>query len=155
MIDEKIGRTIEEYEERIEGFFRKKINNIEDIEDLTQDAIIAVIQSYSRFQSRSLISTWIYGICRNVLNSYFYKKTRDRKNPGFADKEEAGLLEKTLLKIAIDRLPPRFETIYDLFYVKKYSIKEIGKLLEKPEGTIKYYLYELRGRIKRYYNENG
>ena len=45
-------------------------------------------------------------------------------------------------------MPPNAQKLYDLYYCRGHSIREISEGLARPEGTIKYELYLLRKRAK-------
>ena len=45
--------------------------------------------------------------------------------------------------------PPLYRKLYDEYYTVGQKVKDIAALLEKPEGTVKYLLYDLRRRLRR------
>ncbi len=146
---ETLIRLLNEYEPKMKRFFSGKVTNQLDRDDLYQEATYAIIKSYQNFKKKSSLSTWIYSICRNILYTYYYKKKRvtdiyerlKERTP----KDEHDMI---ILHMVLKKLPPLYKNIYDLRYRKGYSIKELAKMLERPEGTIKYLLYQLRGKLK-------
>ena len=56
--------------------------------------------------------------------------------------------ENIELRMIIESLPPGLSAIYDLFYVQRYSIDDIARLLDLPAGTVKYRLFELRNKVR-------
>jgi RNA polymerase sigma-70 factor (ECF subfamily) len=53
------------------------------------------------------------------------------------------------LDATLERLPPLQRTLYQLYYVEGRSVREIARLLERPEGTVKYLLHTLREGLRR------
>ena len=125
-------------EEKIKLFFNRYVYNKDDVEDLIQDTICSIISSVDTFKGKSSIETWIYSICRNVLYTYIHKKQKQKQLKQKIDKyfyeDDKNKIE---IRMLIDKLPSTLKQLYDLFYVKQYSIKEISKLQKKPIGTIK------------------
>jgi RNA polymerase sigma-70 factor (ECF subfamily) len=136
---------------RIEAYFRARVMQLEDAEDLCQEAAYQVIRSWGRFQHRASVGTWIYSICRNILAAYLRQKSRDFKrdadlhlNATHRTTEE----ERRIVEVVIDSMNHDFKVLYDLYYRKRHTVKEISRLIGKPEGTVKYELYVLRKKAK-------
>jgi RNA polymerase sigma-70 factor (ECF subfamily) len=153
--DEKsVLRIIGEYEARIGYFFRSKVGDRDDAEDLVQEVLFRIVGSIATFVGRSALSTWIYGVCRNVLYHYYWQKKRSEKIfRRLTDRFAVDEFDGRDLRSLIENLKKPLSTVYDLYYRKNYKIKEMAKLLDRPEGTIKYLLYTLRLEIRRYYGD--
>lgn len=52
------------------------------------------------------------------------------------------------LKTEVDNLPPVYRTILTLYHEQDMSYKEIGDMLDLPEGTVKSYLFRARQKLK-------
>jgi RNA polymerase sigma factor (sigma-70 family) len=139
------------HEPLVRRFFSRKIKEINDLEDLVQDTLCAVLEAYPRFSGRSSVTTWVYGICRNVLYNYYYRNDHSRKlirriQSNHADDSPSNLF---YLHWARDRLDPAQKKLFNNFYRDAMSIKEISFHYGIPEGTVKYRLYRLRQELKR------
>src|SRR6516162_8036666 len=60
------------------GFFLRRLQRQERAEDLVQETFLAVIRATSRYEPRSLVRTYLYGIALNLLAAERRKQTRDR-----------------------------------------------------------------------------
>jgi len=140
----------EEFQERIQRFFRGRCPNPEDAEDMAQEALCAILEGYGRFRGLSSPSTWVYAICRNVYGSHmYYGMRRHRLTRALHAVPESGPSETpTELRILMEDLSPAERELYDLFYVQDLGIRAIGARLGRPEGTVKYLLFRLRRRIR-------
>ena len=142
------------YEKKIHQFFVKNTFNQNDVDDLVQEAICQIITSIHSFSGKSHLSTWIYAICKNVLYNYIYQREKQKKIIKKINQIKSYSLNdfqsKIEFRFLIESLSDQNKILFDLYYRKKYSIKEISRLLNKPSGTVKYYLYQLRNEIKRY-----
>jgi RNA polymerase sigma-70 factor (ECF subfamily) len=151
-----VGGIVLLYEGKIHRFFHSRIASPEDAEDLTAEAVCAVIDGFTRFRGRSAVSTWIYAICRNVLFNYYARKRRERHLVQRAQFSLLGQADgKWILQDAVGRLPPLYRKLYEEYYTMGRKVKDIGALMGKPEGTVKYLLYDLRRRLRRIAGSDG
>ena len=138
------------FQDRIRRYFVRHVSNVDDIEDLTQDVICALIESHRRFRRDSSPATWIYAICKNHLYNYYRSKKRNRdltsrmvgRYPTSNEDVQAAF------DIALDRLTIQERRLFIDFYRDRKQIRDIAAQMEKPEGTIKYLLYALRSRLR-------
>src|ERR1700682_2222185 len=62
-LDELFSR----YRQPLYGFFRRRLEGKERAEDLTQETFLAVIRAAVRYEPRSLVRTYLYGIALKLL----------------------------------------------------------------------------------------
>lgn len=137
------------YDEKINRFFRSRLSSAEEVEDLCQECACAIIAGYHRFRGKSSVATWVYGICRNVLSNYYYYKERDIRLYEVARQlASSGEPDKPDVGFAIEKLPKEYRRLYLHYYVDGLSIKEIARLTGRPDGTIKFLLFDLRRRVR-------
>ena len=149
-MDADIYKIICYYDKKIKYFFSSKVKSQEDIEDLYQETIYAIMSGYGGFKKQSALSTWIYGICRNILYNYYYHK---RKNCNILEKvrnqpETEDIYDRLELEFAVEKLSFSQKIIYEKYYENNLSIKQIAEQLDKNEGTVKYLLFEIRKKLK-------
>ncbi len=145
----RIDIVLAEFESRIHAFFSRRCGNPEDIEDLAQEAMCAIVSGYHRFAQRSSLSTWVYAICRNVYTNYQYQSARQQKAAAAARETRHEARQSELeIRLELDSLPSSDRKLYSLFYVQVLTIRQIALMLGKPEGTVKYLLHRLRKRIR-------
>jgi RNA polymerase sigma factor (sigma-70 family) len=145
------GRLLEKYLPMIEAYFLARAPAPEDAEDLAQEAAYQVVRSYGRFQHRSALGTWVYAVCRNVYSSHLRAAMRSRGRTGGRELDPADPADEVLrrdIAISLGSLGARDRLLYDLYYCRGYSVREIAVRLAKPEGTIKYELHMLRRRAE-------
>ena len=150
-VDRKdLSRIVFAFEDRIRRYFSRHVSNQEDIEDLAQDVICALMDSYNRFRGDSSVTTWVYAICRNHL--YLYYRTKKRRGALLSrllHEPPSGCNDsQAILDIACERLTRDQKKLFIEFYRNRRTIREIADLLVKPEGTVKFLLYELRRDLK-------
>ena len=82
-------------------------------------------------ESWDIIESNITGNADNQTESYIFKKERSQ-----------------VLALEIEKLPPLYKTIITLYHNEELSYKEIGKITDLPEGTLKNYLYRARKQLR-------
>jgi RNA polymerase sigma factor (sigma-70 family) len=55
---------------------------------------------------------------------------------------------KYFVEESVKKLPKIYNQLYHLYYRDCYKIKEIADILNIPQGTVKYLLYQLRQQIR-------
>ena len=143
----------------------KMIKNPEDREDLAQEVYLKVYHKLSSFKFNAKLSTWIGTITYNTCLHFLEKKripildTIDKEaNESWnhithsSNQTEAYIFQKEsaqILAIEIEKLSPLYRTIITLYHNEELSYKEIGKITNLPEGTLKSYLYRARKQLKQ------
>ena len=157
MSDPKIERIVTEYEPLIQTYFRRRVKNEVDVEDLAQESMCAIISGFARFRHESSLATWIYAICSNHYSSFRRGEVRASRlflkltsNEGRMVSDDGERVDRDLLiEIAYDRLPDWMRRLFTERYRNDRSVKEIAALLDIAEGTVKYRLFQIRNELKR------
>ncbi|MBP3357184.1 MAG: sigma-70 family RNA polymerase sigma factor [Rikenellaceae bacterium] len=131
-------------------------------QDLLHDGFITLYTKIGEFRGEGSFEGWCRRIFVNTALGYLR-----RNNPlEGADTEErlaktgsaeASVIEKMgaddILK-AIDRLPPGYRTILNLYAVDGYSHREIGQMLGVSENTSRSQYSRARGRLAEILTRN-
>jgi len=64
---------VDKYEIYLYRFASRKISDLELVKDLVQDTLLAALESYSRFEGRSSLQTWLTAILRNKIHRTYLK----------------------------------------------------------------------------------
>lgn len=155
---------IGQYQRLIAHIVYRLISGRESREDLIQEILLKIYRNLPGFRHRSRLSTWIAKIAYHSCINYLQKK----KSGLIADKipeeesvddhliadtpsplsytEQADLSRR--LEREIDKLPPVQKAILTFYHLDSLSYREIGEILNLPEGTVKSYLFRARRRLK-------
>lgn len=155
---------IKKFNSRILMYFRMRIKGEDSYEDLTQEVFASFFTGVAdgKVVEEPLIAPFIFGIAKNVMYNFFYKKKRDdniRKKgednftPSCEFEEAERLENEDLNKIIqkmMTKLPEVDKTIIKEFYLKENSIGETAELL----GKSKHYISVRKERaLKKIKNE--
>jgi len=137
----------------------RMVRNRQDAEDIVQETVLRAFKYFNSFRPGSNFKAWIVTILRSIVINEYHRKKRQPQAisletisdfislPEMTGIQEAILREK--LHEAIDALPDDFCTILTLFYLERFSYKEIASILDIPMGTVMSRLFSARQLLKQ------
>ena len=139
------------YRKPLYGFFRRRLNNPERAEDLTQEAFLAVIRAASRYEPRASVRTYLYGIALKLLAAERRKfLTSSTSGQSATEPRTAGTPECVLWVRAMEMLDAPEREILMLREYEQLSYSEIAELLRIPVNTVRSRLFRSRLALKSY-----
>jgi RNA polymerase sigma-70 factor (ECF subfamily) len=133
-------------------------------EDLTQDVFLKLFRSLDTFDRRANFQTWLTSVSRNLCIDHYRSVRKERETisrdvdpadlaPAAAGRSAHAELEQqdrvTLLRAALDRLPPALRAAVMLRDIQERSYQEIAARLGLPEGTVKSRINRGRTELAR------
>jgi RNA polymerase sigma-70 factor, ECF subfamily len=150
------------YSERLLYYFYRMFGNSnEKAQDFLQDIFVKLIDNAEYFDSSRKFSTWIFSIAHNMCKNE-YRRMDIRKNTDIEDyahilAEEEPLPDESQVPDMEQFIKDLFEelesfdeihkTAFLLHYREGFSIKDIGLVMEIPEGTVKSRLFYTRKQL--------
>ena len=171
--DQAFSELVIRYEKRIINFFYRLIFDYQKSEDLTQELFLKLYRYRRKYADTASFQTFIFRIARNLWIDYLRKHKNKfnetslnssdvsiresgmslRNNRTFADPSvimERRDLQKLVIA-AVQSLTQEEQMILTLSIREKMKYKEIGRILNVPEGTVKskvFYAYRrLRNKL--------
>lgn len=161
---DRLGLLFERYKKPLFGFFYGMNKDADLSEDLVQNVFFRILKYRYLFRGEGDFKTWMFHIARNVNHDHFRKSKNQRKESIENWQERLGSEEnrstefqqdeeRTILSMAMDRLPDDKREILLLskFQDKKY--KEIGEILGCSEGAVKVKVFRALQELKEVYNQ--
>lgn len=123
-----------------------QMSNQQDANDIFQETFIKLVQKERQFKNKEHLKAWLIRVTINNCND-FYRRWNNQTveldiDIPFVEQEQSDLFFEVQL------LPIKYRQVIHLYYYEDYSVSEISKLLEIPEGTIKSDLYRARNLLK-------
>ena len=145
-----VERFVRTYQQ---GVYRLALSILDDpneAEDATQDALLAALQAIDSFHGASSLKTWLYSITVNVCRTRLQQhKRRQRlaeilggifrlRNAHSPSVEEDVIRNETgeIFWRAIRTLKEKHRIPLVLRYYQSLSVAEIAAILQIPEGTV-------------------
>ena len=146
----------EEYYSMMLGVCLRYSNNEEDAQDIMHEGFIKVFNNIRKYQTGTSLSAWIRRIMINTAIDFYRKnirrRTEDIEQAHSLSTQEADAIsrcsEKEILE-AVQKLPPAYRTVFNLYIIEGYSHKEVGNLLNISESTSRSNLVKARIKLKK------
>lgn len=121
------------------------LENPADTEDAVQETFLRLAASSKTFRDGDHEKAWLIvtakNVCKDELKRFSRKELPLEQAEGAGGKEPH--IDETLQ--AVRALPERYQTVLYLYYYEGYPTKQIGRILKKPDATIRSDLH--RGRL--------
>jgi RNA polymerase sigma-70 factor (ECF subfamily) len=172
--DEDAFRLIfERYARPVLSFIYDMVGERCAAEELTQETFVRAYRSLAILRDETKLSTWLFGIAKNVAREQLRVRTRDgahisadeegvacalrdgARSPAgqLLDKELNGIIRAALLKLDEDK-----RIVFTLRVLQGHSYEEIAEITGFSVGKLKTDLHraraEMRRRVGHYLGEN-
>lgn len=142
---------------------KTRIKNDEDIYDVIQETMIIAFSSIKKLQKIESFKPWIIKILINTSNST-YKKASKNKIISLEKVEAYSSLScpeydkvETILdfNFILNNFKYEDRIIIILYYMEKFTDKEIGEILKLKENTVKTRRARIKEKMKNILKEGG
>jgi RNA polymerase sigma-70 factor (ECF subfamily) len=141
------------YKQPIFAFFRRRLDDPAQAEELTQETFLAVLRAAGRYQALALFRTYLYAIAFRILKSHRRKAYFRALITGIGPAQhDPAVAESTELNYwvrhAVGKLEPTEREILMLREFEQLSYAEISELLQIPLNTVRSRLFRARAALK-------
>ncbi len=145
--NEVIKEMLDKYSDMVYRIALTRCKNKESAEDVYQTVFLRYSEKMPKFESAEHSKAWFIRVTINLTkdentSAWNNKVVALDESIQFESKEDSDLF------IHICNLPQNYKSVIYLMYYEGYKVKEISKLLETSEGTIKTWLYRAREILK-------
>ncbi|MDR2843357.1 MAG: RNA polymerase sigma factor [Candidatus Symbiothrix sp.] len=170
----EIPAVYEEYKRDLKGYIARRVNILEDVEDVLQDVFVKLAQTDVEKNPIERISSWLYTVAQNQIIDYYRKKKEDVYNFSAKDGEEDSFVDTLMnllteesdspemqylqsmvwveLEAALDELPKEQRNVFELTELEGFSFKDIFESTGIPVNTLlsrkRYAVLFLRERLQ-------
>jgi RNA polymerase sigma-70 factor (ECF subfamily) len=163
-------QLIHKYDRQVLNIAASFRNNEDDAKDIYQEVFLRVYKGLKNFQFRSEFSTWLYRITTNVCISFqrkekkyahesIHKEIREDEESsttladmipsnGTTDSQVVGSDLSKHINKALNKLPPQQKMAFTLKHYQGLKIKEIAKMMNCKDGTVKRYLFTATNKMR-------
>ncbi|MDE0472238.1 MAG: sigma-70 family RNA polymerase sigma factor [Ekhidna sp.] len=158
---------MDRYKNSVYHTILKMVRNVDDAEDLTIESFAKAFKNLDQFKKDFTFSTWLFRIATNSAIDFLKKKKLDTlslSNPSADESREQADIDVQdknltpdqeaikdqkikLVRIFVDKLPPKYQRLLKLRYFEECSYEEIAKEVEVPIGTVKVQLHRAKNLL--------
>lgn len=153
MLNATAARILQLYENDILRMAYSYLHSMEDAEDIVQETIICYWQKAPENMDMSKEKAWLLKVAANLSkNKIRYKKLRktDELLDTLIQEEREDL---SFVWEAVKNLPVKYRETVHLFYYEGYSTRDIAKILNRNESSVRSDLRRGREQLKRILKE--
>lgn len=156
---DQLAQIIEDHQLAVFSFFRARVLQQSDAEDLTQEVFLRYHTGRARFDESREMRPYLMGIARNLLRERA-RKLKSRKEVSWTEiclelenepPEGLGTYEDVVdfLPECLGKLGDSAKQALDLHYRKRMQVRDIGSRLERTVGAVKLLMFRARQSLKR------
>lgn len=126
-----------------------------DVEDLTQEVMLAIVRSVDRFSAKSSVLTWVHAITNNKLKYYYRQRhhsldkaqgsdlDEDDESPSIPARDDEPLQrvieadELGAVARIVNELRPSYQQVLRLRFTDELGFKEIGQVMGMSLDAVK------------------
>jgi RNA polymerase sigma-70 factor, ECF subfamily len=142
-----------------------RVGEPEAIEEVLQEVATAAVQHGNKLRDRAKVAPWLYRLA--VVSALQYRRRQGRRrklldryasrhSPTDADCREPDPLDwlmaeeqRTLVRTALERLPPRDAEVLLLKYTENWSYRKMAEHLGRSEAAVEARLHRARHKMRR------
>ena len=178
--NDSIGEVIQDNGKRLFDFIRNRVREEEEAEDIFQDVMIELTQSYRMMQPIEKMAAWLFRVARNKITDNYRKKRpvllddqfsyrgNDEDEPLYiqdliksSEKSPDSDFDRALIydaiEMALEELPPEQREVFVKHELEGKSFKEMAEETGLSQNTLlsrkRYAVMALRDKLQFLYTE--
>jgi RNA polymerase sigma-70 factor (ECF subfamily) len=141
------------YKQPMFGFFRRRLRDPAQAEELTQETFLALLRASSHYEPSATFRTYLYAIGFNILRAHRRKTAFRAMFHGTEREDREAVARNTMdsdvwLREAVNRLERIDREILLLREFEQLSYAEIAELLRLPLNTVRSRLFRARTALR-------
>ena len=150
-------RLYDRYAPKMMALCLRYSNNQEEAEEILQDGFLQMYKFIAQYKKTGSFDAWLRKIMINCALMRYRGKTQlyqftpltDDHNALIAADDLSGKLDERELTRLIQRLPPAYRMVFNLYVFEGFKHREIALLLGIAEGTSKSNLSDAKALLRR------
>lgn len=138
----------------------RMLRNADDAHDVVQETLLKAYRAIHDFQADRPLRPWLCRICSNCCVDAVRNRRKDgvsleQHEYAISDESQdldalaSGNFQTHAIRDAVEKLPRRYREIIHMRHFRHMDVNEIAEALQKPEGTIKSWLFRARALLRK------
>jgi len=145
------------FQDRLYYFVRRMVSDDDAAAVVMQEVWMQVLRGLGQLHTSDRLTPWLYTIARRMAVNRYRRESVEPASAGetladvseedheaFEQFENAELVHFGLSRLAVDD-----REILTLHFLEEFSVAEVARILEIPEGTVKSRLFKARSELRR------
>ena len=125
------------------------LRNDADAQDAVSEAIVLAFEKCHQLRKRSSAKSWLMQILVNSSKKIAVQSNKYVLLENEIQYEQAEEFKDDDMWETVMELDEEFREVVVLYYYEQFSVRDIGKMLRVPEGTVKSRLARAREKLLR------
>ena len=125
------------------------LRNDADVQDAVSEAIVLAFEKCHQLRKTSSAKSWLMQILVNSSKKIALQSNKYVLLENEIQYEQAEEFKDDNMWETVMELDEEFREVVVLYYYEQFSVREIGKMLRVPEGTVKSRLARAREKLLR------
>ena len=144
------------YKEQLYRIAYSYLKNEHDALEAIQEVSCRAYAGYGRLKNPEYFHTWLIRIMINYCIDELKRKKRQTDNIQNEFTDEVNIDENSLyISSLLEGLEPKYRKVILLKYFEDLTLEQISRVLEKPVGTVKTWLYKAHQKLKDLLEKEG
>ena len=144
-------QVVQKYVRSVYGVCVMRLQNYADAEDCSQNTFVKLYSNSPEFTDETYLKAWLIRVAINECNKHL-RKNRRLVSLDSVKGEKINFPEESYdISWALMKTPKKYRDVLYLHYCEKYKIKEIAKILNIKENTVKSLLKRGREILRSIY----
>lgn len=152
----------ETYYGQLMSVCQRYVSNEHEAMDLLHESFIKIFAKIGRYQEGTSLIAWMRRIAVNTAIDHYRKAVRRRTEDidqayhlSSNDPDVISQYSAKEILLAVQRLPPTYRAIFNLYVVEGYSHREIAEQFEITESTSRSNLVKARSKLQKILTAKG
>ncbi|MFT5617226.1 MAG: RNA polymerase sigma factor (sigma-70 family) [Arenicella sp.] len=159
-------QVYQQYSKAMFNICVRMLNDMNEAEDVLQEAFLSVFRKINQFQGNSTLGAWIKRIVINQCINQIKKRKLDVRSmeethfqepedlsagfssAGFSESEQEAVWQIDEVREAIQELPDGFRVVFSLYLIEGYDHQEIAGILGISESTSKSQFSRAKAKLR-------
>ncbi|BBK34393.1 RNA polymerase sigma-70 factor (ECF subfamily) [Stella humosa] len=160
-----LRRIHERFQRPLVGYLLRFVRDHAVAEELAAEVMVGVWRQAARYEGRSSLETWVFGIAHNKAVSWLRKRREEGMPEGAAEalvderadpeaEAEASSVTDMMTRL-IARLSAEQQAALQLTYYQEMPLEQVASAMGCPVNTVKTRIYYARQHLKRMLADEG
>lgn len=145
------------------NFINLKLNDSFQSADLLHDVFIEVWKGAARFEGRSAVKTWVFGIAYRKVMDVFRKGGKMKYVAEIPDQpDDSPTAEQSIyatqkaehVRHCLAQLKPEHRSVIELAFFEDFGYRQISEVIGAPEGTVKTRVFHAKKLLMHCLKQN-
>jgi RNA polymerase sigma factor (sigma-70 family) len=137
IVDQQIESTVRATKNKLLGFIRSRVGDLDDAEDILQDVFYQFVEATDPEEPIEQVSSWLFTVARNKITDWYRKKKPDSFTKLASRSDEDEIAE------FIDEVSPSPEVLLENAFFRERMTEALGELPEAQRDV--FVMHEIEG----------